>query len=701
MSSRSLGSLVIDLIAKVGGFEQGMDKAARVADKRMKEIERSAKVAGAAIGTALVVGAGVVTNQIRKTIDSMDELSKAAARANLPTEEFSKLAYAGDLADVAIQDLQSSMGRLAKAQADAQKETSQQARIFEELGIATRDAEGRLRNTYDVFLDFADAFKRNQGSPETMAAGLVIFGRSFQNLVPMIKDGAQGLRDAGEEAEKLGHVLSAEAGRQAEEFNDNITRVQKSIRGMWMEVATRALPQLTQLSAELATAAKNTDLAGSAVSILTAAFQAGVWVVEQYGNAVARTSIAIETMVGAAEGLREIQKNLGPGGLFNDGTTADGIRKVEAAFENGQRRLDALIARQNNPFRNVVSGASTVSAGAQGPDRGLAGMFGDAPKRGGARNAAAEAIRETQRARDELERQVRAVVDARREWDAWAAQLAGPVAEANYQFSVDMERLNELARNGEVAAEDLADAQAKLRTEHEKNITALQAQLTPAQEALRLLEEETAWLRADAHGQRELAAARLLGADATAEQIAQAIESMRVNEALAESIRNMDQVRGQFSDFFTDTITGAKSVGDAFKDMADNIAGIITRMIADQWVEQLFGGFGTSGAGTTGGGWMSALAGLFGGGKANGGWAQANTMYEVNERGLEMATVRGRDYLLTGKNPVEITPNHRLASGGGVTSNNTFYLAAPTDKRTQQQIATRTAFELKRAAARA
>jgi len=348
-----------------------------------------------------------------------------------------------------------------------------------------------------------------------------------------------------------------------------------------------------------------------------------------------------------------------------------------------------------------VSGASTVSAGAQGPDRGLAGMFGDAPKRGGARNAAAEAIRETQRARDELERQVRAVVDARREWDAWAAQLAGPVAEANYQFSVDMERLNELARNGEVAAEDLADAQAKLRTEHEKNITALQAQLTPAQEALRLLEEETAWLRADAHGQRELAAARLLGADATAEQIAQAIESMRVNEALAESIRNMDQVRGQFSDFFTDTITGAKSVGDAFKDMADNIAGIITRMIADQWVEQLFGGFGTSGAGTTGGGWMSALAGLFGGGRANGGWAQANTMYEVNERGLEMATVRGRDYLLTGKNPVEITPNHRLASGGGITSNNSFYLAAPTDKRTQQQIAARTAFELKRAAARA
>src|SRR5690606_22627108 len=170
-----------------------------------------AKMAGAVIGTAMVAGAGLVATQLRKTISQMDELSKAAQRASLPTEEFSKLAYAGELADVSIQDLQASLGRLAKAQADAQKESSQRARVFSALGIATKDAEGNLRATYEVFLDFADAFKRNQGSPEIMAAGLNIFGRSFQSLVPLIKDGSQGLRDAGAEAERLGLVLSTDA----------------------------------------------------------------------------------------------------------------------------------------------------------------------------------------------------------------------------------------------------------------------------------------------------------------------------------------------------------------------------------------------------------------------------------------------------------------------------------------------------------
>jgi len=52
-----------------------------------------------------------------------------------------------------------------------------------------------------------------------------------------------------------------------------------------------------------------------------------------------------------------------------------------------------------------------------------------------------------------------------------------------------------------------------------------------------------------------------------------------------------------------------------------------------------------------------------------------------------MATVRGRDYLLTGSSPVEITPNHRLGGGPGYTQNLNFNLAAPTDPRSQQQIA--------------
>src|SRR5690606_31277813 len=81
----------------------------------------------------------------------------------------------------------------------------------------------------------------------------------FQNLIPLLKDGSQGLRDAGIEAEQLGLVLSTEAGQQAEEFNDNITRLQSALTGMWREVARQVLPNLIDLTDQFVDAAKEGD----------------------------------------------------------------------------------------------------------------------------------------------------------------------------------------------------------------------------------------------------------------------------------------------------------------------------------------------------------------------------------------------------------------------------------------------------------
>ena len=112
------------------------------------------------------------------------------------------------------------------------------------------------------------------------------------------------------------------------------------------------------------------------------------------------------------------------------------------------------------------------------------------------------------------------------------------------------------------------------------------------------------------------------------------------------------------------------------------------------------------GARSGGGGWGGFLSALLGGGSigvtpgaASGGWRPGGSMFEVNERGFEMASVGGRDYMLTGSQPVEITP-HNALTGPGMTQNFNFALAAPTDPRTQAQIAQRAAFETRRAQSR-
>src|SRR5690625_195172 len=121
---------------------------------------------------------------------------------------------------------------------------SRQAGIFEALGISIQDAEGNLRSAEEVFNDFADAFSQNRDAPELMAAGIEIFGRSFQNLVPLIKDGSQSIRDAGDEAERLGRVFDEETGRKAEKFRDDLTRLRGAVDGVWTQIAIGLLPTL-------------------------------------------------------------------------------------------------------------------------------------------------------------------------------------------------------------------------------------------------------------------------------------------------------------------------------------------------------------------------------------------------------------------------------------------------------------------------
>lgn len=63
MASKSLGTLTLDLVAKIGGFEAGMDKAARASKKRTDQMKKDFSSLGKAFGVALAAFAGGVAFQ--------------------------------------------------------------------------------------------------------------------------------------------------------------------------------------------------------------------------------------------------------------------------------------------------------------------------------------------------------------------------------------------------------------------------------------------------------------------------------------------------------------------------------------------------------------------------------------------------------------------------------------------------------------
>lgn len=641
--ARTLGTLTVDLLLKAGAFESDAGRAARIADKEAKAMARSFDAAGKAIGLALAAGVATVATSVGLAINRMDDLSKAAQRANMPTEQFSALAHAADLADVSMEDLQKSMGKLAKAQSDALSGTSAQAKVFDSLGISVKNADGSLRNTTDVFMDFADRFKQFKGSPEIMAAGMDVFGKSFQNLVPLLKDGSGGLRDAMEEAKRLGLVLSTEAGRQAEEFNDNLTRLKSQAGGLGMSLAVELLPSLIEVTEIFRDGASEGGGFGDVFSFIGDQVRAAVE--DMRGFIVLGKQIGIV----AAEAMNQIgaawtaYKNFASFGLA-DGTISGAWDQSKSGREAALRAMaDAELYRTGtdrkkytDQFKSQFSVGipGTFNFAADQSGRAAGGSFNfaeDMASRatpameaatgaatraakaiggvGKASDGAAKAAREhadaERRAADALEQTANVRADALRTLEDWTAQLAGPAADAALKYDRLEDDINAKMGAGAITAAEYAKALGLIQQMRERD---------PA-----LISKQSA------------------AAEAYAEEMKRQAEDLQ-----GIFIGAATSATRAFGDFFARGFKGAKDLVRNLKDTFKRMLSDVATMFLDNafvkplqgWLQNLFNGAGQGGGfmqqgGPAGGmgqmfnGAMDKLTGFFGKLFGRGGAAQS------------------------------------------------------------------------------
>lgn len=667
MASRSLGTLTLDLVARVGGFTSGMTAAERSADKSLSAIEKRAYQFGQTLGKGLkvaglaaVAGISALALAIKSSIDGIDELNRASQQIGITTEELSKLAYAGELADVSLDSLTSALGRLTKAQAAALNSSSQQAKIFEALGIAVTKADGSLRSSTDVLGDFAEVFKELGGSPEAIAAGFQIFGKSFQELIPLLKEGREGIAAAGVELENFGGVITTEAGKNADEFNDNLTKLKVQFQSILNQIAVGLLPALVELTKDFGNVAKSGDLAANAVTVISTAMKVAVGAIEFYNGAVDRASIAIGAFIDLAKSSASVGAQVLTLGLA-DGTVAGSIRGYIGSLKEAQGQLDNLAARENTVLADFSGVRSSVSSTEKTPEEAAAAATEARLKKLlGALNTTTEAKNKNTRATKEL-------TEAEKAWQ-------------------DIMEVNELID------EESRKTQEQLRKDRQDRADDFSALIDDIQTQNSLLGQTE-------EQQDLINTARQYGIDLASEEgriLTENLSAYHENrKAIEDQVAAMDSLRSSFTDFLTDVKEG-KSVWDSLKSAVDSFADTLFQLAASNIAEQLFGAAGSNQGGAAGGGWAEFLGSFFGGGRASGGPVMPNTMYEVNERGPELLTVGNRDYLMMGGQAGMVTAN----AGGGVSMVNNFNYSAPYDPRTEEQKNARLSFETRRASQR-
>lgn len=185
---------------KVDAFGAG---AANVAQKTKGLSTAAAGVLGALGGMAL------------KSVTAADDLNTLAKQSGLTTEELQKIQYASDLVDVSMEDIVGAQTKLVSSMASSKG-------AFEQLGIATTNADGSLRNSNEVFYETLAALGEVNNETERDALAMEIFGKSANSLAGIIDDGGASLKAYGDEAERAGLIMSQETLDGLNAVNDSI-----------------------------------------------------------------------------------------------------------------------------------------------------------------------------------------------------------------------------------------------------------------------------------------------------------------------------------------------------------------------------------------------------------------------------------------------------------------------------------------------
>lgn len=137
-----------------------------------------------------------------------DDLETLSSQIGVSTTTLQEWAYASDFVDVSVETLQGSMSKLVRSMSEAQNGSASAQAAFDSLGVSYQNIDGSLKSTEQVFYEVIDALGGIENVAERDATSMAIFGRSAQDLNTLIEAGSGSLQAYGQEAQKLGIIMS-------------------------------------------------------------------------------------------------------------------------------------------------------------------------------------------------------------------------------------------------------------------------------------------------------------------------------------------------------------------------------------------------------------------------------------------------------------------------------------------------------------
>ena len=254
----ALGSLVVSLEANTAKFTSDMGKAAYQTEQAMKQMERDARMVGAAMGVMAIGTATGLALMVKNAIDGNDKLRDMAQQTGIAVAQLNGMGFAASQAGGSLDGMVSAAGKLNKSIAEGAQGNNAQADAFKALGINVVDASGKLKTADVVMVEMADKFAGYADGPEKVAIAMALMGKAGADQIPVLNEGGAAMRANIEYAQKYSGVTT-ELANASDEFNDTMGKLHLQQQGFANTMTAVVLPILQAVANETLRASEESN----------------------------------------------------------------------------------------------------------------------------------------------------------------------------------------------------------------------------------------------------------------------------------------------------------------------------------------------------------------------------------------------------------------------------------------------------------
>ena len=253
----NLGDVVNNLTSKLGIQLPDSMKSSMNAMGSLDASSLALAGGFAAVAAAIVKVEKAMISMTKESAAFADNIITLSMQTGQSTEQLQEFSYATELIDVSVDTLQGSLRKLTNNMQDTMNGTGNAKASFEALGVSVTNADGSMRSANDVFYETIDALGQVKNETERDAMSMDIFGRSAQDLNPLIIQGSKTLKAYADEAHNVGYVLDDEALSALGAVDDAYQRLQKTQEGVKNQLAVEFAPYLEEFYGDVTQGVKD------------------------------------------------------------------------------------------------------------------------------------------------------------------------------------------------------------------------------------------------------------------------------------------------------------------------------------------------------------------------------------------------------------------------------------------------------------